>query len=105
MGYTNVKVFAAGFPAWINAKGSYAAVAVEYVAKQIEGNQAVIVDSRPKRPKYDKGHIPSAMSIPDSRFLDVPIERADRSKLKRRIDYLTTMTCPAPIPVATPATP
>jgi rhodanese-related sulfurtransferase len=68
MGYTNVKVFAAGFPAWIKAKGSYAAVAVKYVAKQIEGNQAVIVDSRPKRPKYDKGHIPTAMSIPDSRF-------------------------------------
>ena len=27
-----------------------------------------IIDSRPKRPKYDKGYIPSAVSIPDSKF-------------------------------------
>jgi len=68
MGYTNVKVFTAGFPAWIKAKGSYAAVDVDYVAKQIAGNQAVVVDSRPKKPKYDKSHIPTAVSIPQSQF-------------------------------------
>ena len=68
MGYTNVKVFADGFPAWMKTSGSYAAVAVEYVAKQLETNAAVIVDSRPKKPKYDKGHIPTAMSLPDSQF-------------------------------------
>jgi len=68
MGYTNVKVFAAGFPAWIKAKGSYAGVSVEYVAQQLEGNAAVLIDSRPKKAKYDKGHIPSAISIPDSEF-------------------------------------
>ncbi len=28
----------------------------------------MIIDSRPKRPKYDKGHIPGAISIPDSKF-------------------------------------
>ena len=27
-----------------------------------------IVDARPKRPKYDKGHIPMAVSIPDTQF-------------------------------------
>jgi len=27
-----------------------------------------IIDSRPKRAKYDKGHIPGAISIPDSQF-------------------------------------
>jgi len=68
MGYTNVKVFAAGFPAWTKAKGSYAAVSVEYVAQQLDGNAAVVIDSRPKKAKYDKGHIPSAISIPDSEF-------------------------------------
>jgi rhodanese-related sulfurtransferase len=26
------------------------------------------VDSRPKKPKYDKGHIPSAISLPFSQF-------------------------------------
>ena len=28
----------------------------------------MIIDSRPKRAKYDKGHIPGAISIPDSSF-------------------------------------
>lgn len=27
-----------------------------------------IIDARPKRAKYDKGHIPMAISIPDSQF-------------------------------------
>ena len=49
-------------------KGNYASVSIEYVAKQVESNEAVVVDSRPKKPKYDKGHIPSAISIPDSQF-------------------------------------
>ena len=29
---------------------------------------SLIIDSRPKRPKYDKGYIPIAISIPDSKF-------------------------------------
>ena len=52
----------------MKTKGSYAAVDAGYVAKQIEANTAIIVDSRPKKPKYDKGHIPTAISIPDSQF-------------------------------------
>ena len=52
----------------MKAKGSYAAVSVEYVAKQVESNAAMVIDSRPKKPKYDKGHIPSAISIPESQF-------------------------------------
>lgn len=28
----------------------------------------VLIDSRPKRPRYDRGHIPTAISIPDSEF-------------------------------------
>jgi len=52
----------------MKAKGSYAAVSVEYVADQVDKNEAVLVDARPKKAKYDKGHIPSAISIPDSEF-------------------------------------
>ena len=52
----------------MKAKGSYAAVSVEYVADQIATNRVLVVDSRPKKAKYDKGHIPSAISIPDSDF-------------------------------------
>ena len=28
----------------------------------------MIIDARPKRAKYDKGHIPGAVNIPDSQF-------------------------------------
>ena len=28
----------------------------------------MVYDSRPKRAKYDKGHIPGAVSLPDSKF-------------------------------------
>ncbi len=52
----------------MKAKGNSVAVSVEYVAQQVESNAAVIIDSRPKKPKYDKGHIPSAISIPESQF-------------------------------------
>ena len=39
------------------------------VKKLVETNaNAVIIDSRPKRPKYEKGHIPGAISLPDSKF-------------------------------------
>ena len=28
----------------------------------------MIIDSRPKQPRYDAGHIPTAVSLPDSQF-------------------------------------
>jgi len=52
----------------MKAEGSYAAVSVEYVAEQIATNKMILVDSRPLKPKYNKGHIPTAISIPDSQF-------------------------------------
>ena len=40
----------------------------------------VIIDSRPTRPKYVKGHIPGAISIPDSKFdkmtADLPADKS-----------------------------
>ena len=69
LGYTNVKVFAAGFPAYMKVAGNYPAVSADWVKKQIDKKaDLVLVDSRPKRKKYDKGHIPMAISIPDSQF-------------------------------------
>ncbi len=53
----------------MKAKGNYPTVSVGWLKKQIDGNaEMVLVDSRPKRKKYDKGHIPTAISIPDSQF-------------------------------------
>ena len=49
--------------------GNYPSVSVVWVKKELDKNAGmVLVDSRPKRKKYDKGHIPGAISIPDSRF-------------------------------------
>ena len=46
-------------------------VDVEFVMQQIKvpmPEDVIIVDARPKRAKYDKGHIPGAINIPDSQF-------------------------------------
>ncbi len=83
LGYKNVKVFAKGFPAWMKVKGNYASVTVDYVKKQIDTNaDMVVVDARPKRKKYDKGHIPTAISIPDTQFAKYKDQLPqDKSKL------------------------
>ncbi len=49
--------------------GNYPGVSADWVKQQIDKNTGmVLIDSRPKRTKYDKGHIPTAISIPDSQF-------------------------------------
>ena len=49
--------------------GNYPSVSVEWVKQQLDKKaDMVLIDSRPKRKKYDKGHIPGAVSIPDSQF-------------------------------------
>jgi len=69
LGYTNVKVFAKGYPAYMKVAGNYSEVSVEWVKKQLDSNtDMALIDSRPKRKKYDKGHIPSAISLPDMYF-------------------------------------
>lgn len=69
LGYKNVKVFAEGYPGWLKVKGNYGAVSLEWMKAQIDkGADMVIVDARPKRKKYDKGHLPGAISIPDTQF-------------------------------------
>lgn len=69
LGYTNVKVYAEGFPGWMKEPGHYASVSAEYLKKQMDaGTDMLLIDSRPKRTKFDKGHIKGALSIPDSEF-------------------------------------
>ena len=46
-------------------------VGVEFVqqyAKVPMNPKVMIIDARPKRAKYDRGHIPMAVSIPHSKF-------------------------------------
>ena len=68
LGYTNIRVYADGYPDWL-AKGNMAAISVPYLKKLMdEGAPLTLIDSRPKERKYDKGHIPGAISLPDSQF-------------------------------------
>lgn len=93
LGYTNVKVFSEGFPAWMKVDGNYAAVSVDYMKKQIDKNaDMVVVDSRPKRKKYDKGHIPTAVSIPDTRF-DKYKDQLPQDKSKLLVFYCGGFKC------------
>ena len=41
---------------------------VQQYAKVPQPEGAMIIDSRPYQPKYVNGHIPTAVSIPDSQF-------------------------------------
>jgi rhodanese-related sulfurtransferase len=67
MGYTNVKVFAAGYPAWLES-GRVPALGLEALHDMLaSGADYMLIDSRPVQ-KYLEGTIPSAISVPDSRF-------------------------------------
>jgi rhodanese-related sulfurtransferase len=68
LGYTNIVVYTNGYPEWVK-KGNLGAVSPAFVKKQLDEKAPItLIDSRPKARKYDKGHIPSAISIPDSEF-------------------------------------
>ncbi len=93
MGYTNVKVFAEGFPGWLAVEGNYASVSVEWVKKQIDAQaDMVIIDSRPKRKKYDKGHLPGAVSIPTTQF-DRMTDQLPQDKDKPLVFYCGGLKC------------
>jgi rhodanese-related sulfurtransferase len=62
-------VYADGFPKWKSTSGNYYAVETVVVKELLTGDAPVmVIDSRPKKAKFDKGHIPGAISIPDSKF-------------------------------------
>ena len=49
----------------------HAIVDADFVMQNVKipmPENVMIIDARPKRAKYDKGHIPMAVSIPDSKF-------------------------------------
>jgi rhodanese-related sulfurtransferase len=94
LGYKNVKVFAKGFPGWIAVPGHYAEVPPEWMKKQYDGNaDMVVVDSRPKRTKYDKGHLPGAISIPESQFAKMT-DQLPGNKEQLLVFYCGGFKCP-----------
>jgi rhodanese-related sulfurtransferase len=93
LGYTNVKVFAEGFPAYMKVPGNYAAVDAEWMKAQLDKNaDMAVVDSRPKRKKYDKGHLPKAISLPDMYF-DKEKDKLPAEKDKPLVFYCGGFKC------------
>ncbi len=93
LGYTNVKVYAEGYPDWIK-NGNLQAVSVAHVKQLMEGKAAfTLVDARPKDRKYDKGHIPGAISLPDSQFDKLAAERLPADKAAPIYFYCDGLAC------------
>ncbi|MCG8512344.1 MAG: hypothetical protein MI741_24250, partial [Rhodospirillales bacterium] len=68
LGYTNIKVYAMGEPAW-KKDGNLISVSEKYVKKLIDKNAAyTLVDSRPARKVKKVGTVPTAINIPDTQF-------------------------------------
>lgn len=67
LGYTNIKVYAEGNPAWSKA-GLPLSVSTVFVKKLLDDKEKfMLIDSRPKR-VFGQGAIPGAVNIPDSEF-------------------------------------
>ena len=94
LGYSNVKVYAAGYPDWLK-NGHIGAVSVPFLKKKLdEGAPLTLVDSRPKERKYDKGHIPGAIN----RFFRDNLEADGRFKApaQLRAEWLARLAGIAP---------
>jgi hypothetical protein len=64
-------------------------VEVEFVKQHVTipmSQEVMLIDSRPKRSKYDKGHIPMALSIPDSQF-EKMVDKLPKDKDTLLISY------------------
>ncbi|MFW2371774.1 MAG: rhodanese-like domain-containing protein [Gammaproteobacteria bacterium] len=92
LGYTNIKVYAEGYPDW-KAKGGVISVSISHVKKMVDSKaNMVLIDSRPKKRKYDKGHIPGAISIPDMSF-DKMTDKLPTDKTTPLYFYCGGMKC------------
>jgi rhodanese-related sulfurtransferase len=73
--------------------GNSAGVSADWVKKQIDKKaDMMLIDSRPKRKKYDKGHIPTAISIPDMQF-DKMTDQLPRDKSQLLVFYCGGFKC------------
>ncbi len=93
LGYTNVRVYAEGFPDWIKG-GNLHAVSVAHLKKLMDDKAPMtVIDARPKDRKYDKGHIPGAINIPDSQFDKLAAERLPADKAAALFFYCDGLSC------------
>lgn len=91
LGYTNVSVYAAGYPDWV-AHGEYPGVSATYVKGALAKGNVVVVDARPPR-KFKKGNVPGSINIPATRF-DAMVEQLPDSKDTELVFYCGGYKCP-----------
>jgi rhodanese-related sulfurtransferase len=91
LGYTNVKVYAAGIPDW-EAKGELVAVSLAHVKKLMdEKADFMLIDSRPER-TFEKGSIPGAINISDSKS-DKMTDQLPADKARTLIFFCGGLKC------------
>jgi rhodanese-related sulfurtransferase len=74
--------------------GNFAAVSTDWVKQQVEAKADILlIDSRPKQAKYDLGHIPGAISIPDTYF-EKQTNQLPGDKSKTLVFYCGGLDCP-----------
>ncbi len=91
LGYTQIKVYAAGMPEWKTA-GHPVSVSLAHIRKLGEDKTPfALIDARPKR-VADKGMIPGAINIPDTEF-DKQLARLPTNKATPLIFYCGGLEC------------
>ena len=91
LGYTNIKVYAAGMPEWVS-KGAPVSVSAAYIKKLIDDKAAyALIDARPKRVS-DKGMIPTSINISDTEF-DKHVDKLPADKSTPLIYYCGGLEC------------
>lgn len=91
LGYKNVSVFSEGFPAWKNGN-NYISISLKWLFKELKNNNVTIVDSRPRRSKFNKGHIPGALSIPYTNYSKYK-KLLPKNKMRRIVFYCGGLKC------------
>ncbi len=91
LGYTNIRVYAAGSPDWAK-NGTGLAVSAAYIKKlQADKTPHLLIDARPKRVS-DKGMIPGSVNISDSEF-DKNVDKLPADKATPLIFYCGGLDC------------
>jgi len=91
LGYTQIRVYAAGMPDW-KARGGPVSVSAAHIKKLIDEKASfALVDARPRR-LADKGMIPTAINIPDTEF-DKQVDRLPADKATPVIFYCAGLEC------------
>lgn len=89
-GFTHVKVYQAGYPAW-KKSGNYTEIDTLMLKSALKKGNSVIIDARPLK-KYERSHIPTAIGIPDTK-IDRMLKMLPEDKNQKVIVYCGGYKC------------